>query len=793
MLLKSPGFTFVAILALALGIGANTSLFSVVNAVLLRPLPVADPDRLIVVKSVNEKMTEKEFWGAISPADFFDWQAQQQKSFSSFAAYSGDGVTLNADDAPERFTASRVTGDFFKTLGVTPLIGRAPSPDEFTVASAPVVVLSHALWQRRFGGDPGIVGRTLTFNNKPTTVIGVMPPEFKFPIGAEVWRPQPDTGEMKIRGNRYFTTIARLKPDATIDSAQAELAAIAKRLEAEYPKTNAGWSTRVVSLRETLVGDVRPTLWILFGAVGFVLLIACANVANLLLARAAGRGREVAIRTALGATRGRIVRQLLTESLLLALIGGALGVLLAVWGVEGITSLVPADWRIPRLDESRIDMTVLGFTLLVSIVTGLMFGLIPGLKASRPDLNESLKETGRSATSSLQLQRTRSLLIIAEIALTLLLLVGAGLLIKSFLLLNRTAPGFETERLLVANIGAAMPKYADEEKRAQLYTQIIERIEQSQGIKAAALNSGVPLAGFNLSFPFKIEGRAETSGDQVQTTYSAVSPNYFRVMNIPVRAGREFTQRDTKGAPEVAIINETMARRYFPDGDAIGKRLTIDYLTKPLTLEVVGIAADVKNNLSEAPGIEIYTSHLQHPWFAMGIVVRTEVDPASAVVAVQRAIRAVDSGQAASGIKTMEQLLSEQTAQPRFYTLLLTVFAGVALLLAAIGVYAVVSYSVAQRTHEIGIRMALGAERRDVLRLVVGQSMKLALAGVTLGVGLALLLTRVLSNLLYGVSTTDPVTFGVVVLLSIGVALCASYLPARRAMKVDPMIALRYE
>ncbi len=795
MLLKSPGFTLVAIIALALGIGANTAIFSVVNAVLLRSLPFPEPERLASINAVNVKKGGDDLSGA-SPADFLDWKAQTN-SFAALTAYSGGSVNLTGGEAPEQFEGARVADDFFEVFGVRPLIGRTILPEENVIRANRVIVLSHRLWQRRFGGDSSIVGKTLTIGGKPTMVIGIMPPDFKQPAYAEAWTPLlMDSGELKGRESRYFTVAARLKPGVSMEQAQSEMNLITGRLEAQYRESNEGWGVRLMPLHEQGIAQIRKALLIMLGAVAFVLLIACVNVANLMLARATARHREVAIRTALGATRGRLVRQLLIENLLLALMGGAAGLLLALWGVDAITKLVPQDWRFPRLEESRIDASVLLFTLGLSVLTGLIFGLLPALKASSTNVYESLKDAGRGASAGLKLQRVRGLLVVSEIALTLLLLAGAGLLVKSLLRLQHVDPGFNSQNVLVLYVNPPhSQKYLQDDQRALLYQHILEQSATIPGVESVAASSGPPLASFGLNFPFFIEGRAASAGDKQEAFYNSISPGYFKTLGIPLKAGREFTERDGKDTMPVVIINETMARRLFPDEDPIGKRIKIKhYMSEPVSHEIVGVAGDAKQmSLGDEVGIEMYVSHLQNPWLSSVIVVRTRTDPASIIPAMRRAVAAVDKDLPVTNVKTMEELFSESVAQPRFYTLLLTVFASVALILAAVGIYGVMSYAVTQRTHEIGIRIALGAQTSDVLRLVVGQGLILTLIGIGSGLIAALALTRVMASLLFDVSSTDPLTFAVISLLLVSIALLACYIPARRATKVDPMIALRYE
>ncbi len=785
-LLKTPGFTLVAVITLALGIGANTAIFSVVNAALLRRLPY-DATRLVAVESFDPQK-EKRAYGA-SPADFWDWQ-EQSRTFEQLALHSGGGIGLKESERIEVISGARVTVNFFATFGVQPMLGRAFDNEEGFVNGPRAVVLSHRLWQRRYGGDPQIVGRTLKTTDGAMTVIGVMPPDFKFPSYAQVWTPLArDIGEVKSRHSRYFQAVGRIKQGETIESAQAEMKAIAARLATSYPKENQGRTVQLTDWRESLSQDSRKALLVLMGAVGFVLLIACANVANLLLARAAARRRELAVRLALGATRAKVLRQLLTESLLLSLIGGALGLLLAVWGVEALTRLLPElNFTFQSLselrDEIRVDRVALLFTLAVSILTGLIFGLAPGWQAAKTDVNESLKEGGRAGGGGSR--RTRQGLVIAEIAMALVLLVGAGLLINSFARLLRVDTGYDPQGLMV------MPLGFPEQNEYAFAKQVMERIAATPGVTSVALMSYPTLGG--LRFPFNRESNPLPDGD-VMVAYSAVSPSYFRTLKTPLRAGREFDDRDLPNAPQVAIINETMARQYFADENPIGRKLVINYLNRRLTPEVVGVAGDVKQ---EEPGKptkpEILVPFAQLPWFSGSLLVRSaHPDPLTVKNAVQQAVWSVRPETPESKAEPLTTTLAGQVAEPRLYALLLGVFAVIALTLAAVGIYGVITYSVAQRTKEIGVRMALGAQTGAVLKLVVGQGMKLVASGVALGLAASLGLTRLMSNMLFGVSAVDPPTFVVITLLLTFIALLACLIPALRATKVDPMVALRFE
>jgi putative ABC transport system permease protein len=787
MLLKKPGFTLVAVITLGLGIGANTAIFSVVNAALLRPLPY-DVTRLVAVESVNPQ--KEKGGGGVSPADFWDWQ-EQSRTFEQLTMYSGWGIGLKESERIEAIPSARVTVNFFATFGVQPMLGRAFVTEEGTLHGPRAIILSHRLWQQRYGGDPRIVGRTLKTDNGEVTVIGVMPPDFKFPSFAEAWTPVArDSGEMKLRANRYFRAIGRIKQGETIESAQAEMKTIAARLATSYPKDNQGWTVQLTDWRESLSKDSRKALLVLMGAVGFVLLIACANVANLLLSRAATRRREMAIRLALGATRAKVMRQLLTESLMLSLLGGALGLLLAVWGVEALTRLLPQlNFTFQSLSELRgeirVDRIALLFTLAVSILTGLIFGLAPGWQAAKTDVNESLKEGARSG-GGVGHQRTRQALVVAEIALALALLVGAGLLINSFARLLRVDPGYDPQGLMV------MPLGFPEQNKYAFAQQVMERIAATPGVMSVALMSYPTLGG--LEFPFNRESNPLPNGD-VTVAYSAISPAYFRTLRTPLLAGREFDDHDLPDARRVAIINETMARQYFADENPIGRKLVINYLNQRLTREIVGVASDVKQEEPSKPTKpEILVPFSQIPWFSGSLLVRSaHPDPLTVKNAVQQAIWSVNPESPESKAEPLTTTLAGQVAEPRLYALLLGVFAVIALTLAAVGIYSVIAYSVAQRTQEIGIRMALGAQTGAILKLVVGHGMKLVASGVALGLAASFALTQLMSNMLFGVSAVDPPTFIVIALLLTFVALLACWIPARRAAKVDPMVALRTE
>ncbi len=798
MLWKSPGFTLVAVLALALGIGANTAIFSVVNAMLLRPLPYQDPDRLVVLWETNPNLSSVflRTHNEASPANFIDWR-QQQTVFEDIAAFRYNDYNLTGSgDAPEQITGNPVTANMFDVLKVKPLIGRTFRPEESDPKSERVAVLSYGLWQRRFGGDANIIGRTLTFDGNPFTVVGVMPASFEFPAPfSQLWtalRFANDTPPS--RGAHFLYTRARLKPGGTMQQAQAELDTIAARLRQQYPDTNADRSVRLMSLQESTVEQSKTGLLMLLGAVGFVLLIACANVANLMLARATARHKEIAIRTALGAGRWRIVRQLLTESVLLSIFGGALGVLLALWGLDLLVAAVPHEYTlyVHGLNQIGLDKWVLAFTLLISLVTGLLFGLAPALQASKTDLNETLKEGGRSSVGHAR-RGLRSALVVAEVALALVLLVGAGLMIKSFLHLIEVRPGFDPANVMTAQLSLPAKRYEKDAQVVSFYEQLTARIAAQPGVEGVGIVNYLPMAGSGGTTSFIVDGRPLVrAGLYPEANQRIVDPGYFGALRIPVLRGRNFTAQDRAGTPGVCIVNETFARIYFPGEEAVGKILRDPDGTNPF--QIVGVVGDIKHfGLDDEPEGYLYGPQLQMANNSMALVVRATGEPANLAAMIRREVQALDKDQPIYDVKPMTQRIGETTTPARLGSFLFGLFALVALTLAAVGIYGVMAYSVTQRTHEIGVRMALGAQAKDVLRLVVGQGMLLVGIGVALGLCAAFVLMRWLASKLFQVSPTDPTTFAGVALLLAFIALVACYVPARRATKVDPMIALRYE
>ena len=803
-LLKNPGVSAVAIIALALGTGANSAIFSVVNAVVLRPLPYENPDRLVLIWGKNSTTARD----PLSVPDFLDYR-NQNAAFVEMASFAYDDFNLSIGDEPEHVQGAMVSANYFSVLGTNLSQGTMFRPEDDQPGASRVVIVGYGLWKRRFGSDPNFVGQTILLNGASFTVVGVAPQTFQSPIpedNPQLWVPLSlDGGDrlrvpsyvnparLSIRTNRFLIGIARLKPGVTAKRAQAALETIAGQLEQQYKDTNAGISTSVVPLREHIIGKIQSALMVLLAAVGFVLLIACANVANLLLARAAARRKEIAIRTALGAGRLRLIRQLLTESILLAVMGGALGLLLAYGEIRLLLGLNLAN--IPRLNEIDIDNRVLGFTFLIAILTGIIFGLAPALQASKTDLNETLKEGARGSTGGLSRQRTRSLLVISEVALTVLLLIGAGLMLKSFYSLQKVKPGFDPTNTLTMTVNLPTTKYTDDHQIQGFYEQALNGVSSLPGVQSVGAVTSLPLTTtLSEVRRFAVEGRPPASPSVVlRANIRRISHSYFTAMRIPLLKGRYFTEQDRDKSPPVGIINETMVNRFWPDEDPIGKRLTIPSLGAD-SREVVGVVADVKHSsLNAESGLEIYVPSLQKPLTIMALVVHTTSDPLLMTEAVRGAIQAVDRNQPVYDVKTMQQVVSESVSQPRLYTLLLGIFAALALTLAAVGIYGVMNYSVVQRKHEIGIRMALGAQRGDILKMVVGQGMLLALIGIVLGLVAAFLLTRVMETLLFGVSTRDLATFFVIPLVLAGVAFLSSYIPARRATRIDPMVALRYE
>ncbi len=805
MLGKNRGATAIAIAALALGIGANTAIFSVVHAVLLAPLPYREPDRIVTLL--------KDGTGPASPADVLDWQKQAQ-SFETMATAEAWGTNLTGRERPEQIEGLHLSQDMLQLLGVAPLLGRAFLPEDFQAGKDHVVLLSYRLWRRRFNSDRGILGQKLMLDNEAYTAIGVMPPEFRFApfwiTQAEMWAPQNLDGRADQRAGHSLRPFARLKPGVNVKQAQAEMDAICARLAKAYPDADAGFTVRVEPLREKVVGDVRPALLIILGAVGFVLLIACANVANVQLARALARTREIAVRTALGAGRLRIVRQLLTESVVLSMVGGAAGLLLAIWGVDWLKTFVGAGGgdfspKIPRAEVIGLNIPVLLFSLALSVLTGVLFGLIPALHAAKGDVNEALKEGGRSSTHGTSGNRLRGMLVISEVAIALVLLIGAGLLVRSFLRIEAIDPGFNPHHLLMTTVSVAgNPQYVGARREA-LYRQIVDQVEALPGVQSASMINHPPMAVDVWGTGFSVEGQPlPRPGEGPNAVFRVSRPGYFQTMNIPLLQGRDFTDRDTLNAPGVVIVNEKLAKAFWPNGDAVGKRMTLDDPRKdPVWLTVVGVIRNVKQwEWTAEPDYEFYLAFAQNrgffdstnPWFsAMTLVVRTSGEPLGLSKSVQNAAWSIDKNLPLSHVQSYEQIIAGSVWRERFNLLLVGLFAALALVLAAVGIYGVMAYSVTERTHEIGIRMALGAKQGDVLRLVVRQGMALAMIGAAIGLAGAFALTRFLSGLLYHVKANDPVVFAAVPPLFAVIAFLASYIPARRATRVDPMIALRWE
>lgn len=788
MLLKKPGFTVVAVITLALGIGANTAIFSVINTVLLRPLPYAAPEQLMMVW--------ESFPGSLEnpsmPANFADWREQNQV-FTDMAAWAGQTFNLSGNGEPEKLKGLNVTANLFPLLGAQPIHGRSFSPADDRPGADPVVIISYGLWQRRFASSVEAIGNRVRLNGQEHTIIGVMPPTFHFPdLEQAVWIPlalNSETINTRL-SSHYLSVIARLKPGVTQSQAQSEMSALATRLEQQYPQTNKTVGVRIVSLRDQIVGDIRLALLVLFAAAGFVLLVACMNVANLLLFRASARQSEIAVRLALGAGRWRIVRQLLTESMLLGLLGGASGLLLAMWGLSMLSAVLPDSLAVVR--DVRIDLRVMAFTLCATITTGILFGLFPAFQTTRLNLNEALKEGGRGAVQARS--GMRSLLVVVEIALAVVLIAGAGLMINSFLRLRQVDAGFKADHLLTMEIDPTLARYHSHTALAAFYDQLLERIRALPGVVSAGTVTRLPLTDTSIHYLFSAE--TQTGWKSVGALPSTISPDYFNTMGIPLVAGRVFTSQDTAETEAVAVINEAMARLLWPSQDAVGKRIRMyPYNETAPTLMVIGVVKNVKQaELQAAARPQLYRTYKQVMFYPpCDLAIRTSVDPLTLAAAVREAIHSVDRDQPVANIRTMEQVFASSIADERFNMLLLACYAALALLLAAVGIYGVMSYQVSQHTREIGIRIALGAQTNDVLRLVLGQGLILTLAGLAAGLAGVWALTRLMSKLLYEVSPTDLLTLSSVSLLLGIIALLACWLPARRAMKVDPLVALRCE
>ncbi len=796
MLLKHKGFTAVAVLTLALGIGANTAIFSVVYGVLLRPLPFSEPEQLVVVRqtalsggsSQASKGPRKP--SAVSPPNWLDFRAQQ-KVFADLGAWTRNDIVLT-DNEPDRVPGANVSAGFFEALRVTPLAGRLFMPSDETFGGPDVVVLGAGIWKRRYGGNTDIVGRAVMVNAKPHVVIGVVPEAMRFPADSEVWVPlrfQPE--ELNERLSLYLEVIARLKPDVSIWQAQTEMRAIAARLGELYPKTNGSFSAEVISLHENTVGSVGKLLFPLLGAAAFVLLIACANVANLLLARASSREREIALRAALGASRLRLLRQLMTENTLLSALGGLLGVLLANWAVSALRLTLPA--AIPRKDAILLDGHTLLFAAAISVAAAIIFGAAPLLKAFRLDLQDSLKEASQGSAGRPQ-RRLLHTFVVVEVALSLVLLAGAGLMLRTLLGLVSTNPGFDATKVLTADITLPRARYRQPQQRAAFCDQTIERLQSLPGVQSVGVTNQLPLSGGVISQGFKIVGSTESTSSGDSALFRAISPDYFKTLRIGMLRGRSIEERDDAAAPGVVVINESMSRIFWPNEDPIGKRISIARFGEPEWREVVGIVNDIRHRgLHVPPEPEMYVPYAQQPWQFFRLAIRTNGDPMRLSSAVRQAVWSVDRDQPVMRLQTLENIVATSHSETTFFSALLASFAGLALAMASVGIYGVLAYAVERRTREIGVRIALGAQRKEVLKLVISQGLKLTALGLSIGLVAAWGLTRFIESQLYGVRPTDPAVFVGVTLLLLLVAGLASWLPARRATKLDPIAVLRHE
>ncbi len=808
--LKQPGFTAVALLTLAIGIGANTAIFSVVNTVLLKPLPYADPERLVAVGSVVSRSPSHEP-RPMSYPDFADLRTRSTL-YTEFAAYAHADLTLTGNGVPLHLQGYSISAQTFALLGVKPALGRDFTYADDVPGGGPngrLLILSDTTWKVRFGGDPAIIGKPVTVNGKSFRVAGVMPPAFQFPIQArtvEAWVPMGISGErdnpedtplLYERGSHFLQAIGRLKPGVAPEQAASEASGVAKQLESQFPETNTGFGATAEPFHDSVVGEARTTLWVLFGVVACVLLISCANIANLMLARAVARQKEIAVRLAIGASQARVLRQMLTESVSLSALGGCLGWQLAVWGLPFFVKLIPED--LPRLAEVRLDLGVFAFTLAASVLTGILFGIAPALYALKPDLVKTIHEGSRGASAGGDRIRVRNLLVIGEVAVTLVVLIGAGLLATSLIRLLNVNPGFDPKNVLTASYDLPATKYNKPEQQAEVNRRIRERLASVPGVEVVGSVTPLPMSNGNMAVGFNIEGRPrENKGARYNDAapLGVVSPKYFTAMRIALKEGRDFNDRDTLAAPPVVIVDEAFVQKYFPNENPIGKRIEPSISAssgEPPMREIIGVVGNVKQRgLSRAAAPTIYLSSFQVP-FDSTLVIRTSGDPSVLAASIEKAVHEIDADLPMYNVKTLEQYVGANIARPKFNALLVEIFAGIALLQTMIGLYGVMAFSVAQRTREIGIRMALGAETSNVLRLIVKQGLVLTVIGIVLGLGLSFLLTRAMASLLFGVTATDPMTFALVPFVLALTALLACLIPARRASRVDPMEALRSE
>ncbi|HEY6183604.1 MAG TPA: ABC transporter permease [Terriglobales bacterium] len=799
MLLKAPGFTAVAVIVLALGIGANTAIFSVVNAVLLRPLPYPQPDRLV---QIWHTPPQSSFPGitrfSVSPANYLDW-ANQSRSFEQMAIYGFMSLNLTGKGEPESILATRVSSNFFSVLKTQPMAGRVFSSEEDSDGHGKVVVISHSFWQSHFGADPNVVGQTISLNSESYTIVGIMPAKFAFPTSSDpkfqtqMWTPIAWTDKDRaVRGNHNYLVIGRLKLNADLQQAKAEMNTISSRLEQQYPADDKGWGATVIPMREQMVGEVRTALMILCGAVGFVLLIACANVANLVLVKTLARQKEIAIRTALGASSARVLRQILAETLMLSLCGGVLGLAVAHFGVRLIVAFLAQ--RLPFAANISLDISVLSFTLLVSLLTGVIAGVVPAFRATKTNLNDSLKAgLGRTDADSGG-NRTRSVLVVSEMALSLVLLIGAGLMIRSLSHLRNVDPGMDTHNVVIADLQLSRVKYAKPQQQFAFYDQLVQRLRTLPGVESASAIDIMPLSDGGSIQPIAVEGRPMVPmADQPEVAVRVVEPEFMRTMRIPLLQGRMLNTADTEDRPQAILISDAMAKRIWPGENPVGKRLTMTFFPEKIR-EVVGVVGNVKQDGLDVaePAATLYLPMAQAARPFMTVAVRA-TQPGNMAAAIANAVHEIDREQPVNDVVTMDTVMADSVSRQRFNMLLLGTFAGLALVLAAIGLYSVLAYSVRRRVREIGVRMALGAQRMDVIRMILGQGVRLALIGVAIGVVAAFVLTRLMASQLFQVSATDPLTFIGVAGMLVLVAIAACYIPARRASKVDPMVALRYE